>query len=87
MHNCTEVRDADYLTRLDNSLVCIGCHKHPSELDEYDPDATGYDLTPAEYVEQEEGTLNTGNGHFLCTECYIKAGQPSRPAPDRWIAP
>jgi hypothetical protein len=36
-------------------------------------------ITPDEYVRDEEGTYNPANGHFLCDECYIKAGQPSSP--------
>jgi hypothetical protein len=31
------------------------------------------------FVINEEGTYNRENGHFLCTECYIKAGMPSSP--------
>ncbi len=37
------------------------------------------------YVLQEEGTLNTTNGHFLCDKCYIEAGMPS--APGGWVCP
>jgi len=37
------------------------------------------------YVQQEEGTLNFQNGHFLCTACYILAGMPS--SPTGWVAP
>lgn len=68
-------------------LVCIGCNQTPGEIGEYSPISTGEDMTPDEYVWMEEGTLNRENGHFLCTDCYIKAGQPSLPFPDRWIAP
>ena len=32
-----------------------------------------------DYVRDEEGTYNPENGHFLCDECYIKAGMPSGP--------
>lgn len=72
-------------------LICIGCGKKPHELDEYvmcaSEEATGVKggMTPEDYVWEEEGTLNRENGHFLCTECYIKAGQPS--SPRGWIAP
>jgi hypothetical protein len=67
--------------------ICIGCQKHPADLEEYtDPEIIG-DLTPNAYVRREEGTYNPENGHFLCTECYIKAGSPSRPYPRRWFAP
>jgi hypothetical protein len=40
--------------------------------------------TPERYVWAEEGTLNPKNGHFLCTEDYIKAGMPS--SPQGWVA-
>jgi hypothetical protein len=65
--------------------ICIGCGKTPDELSEYSPRSTGMDLTPDEYVWQEEGTLNPSNGHFLCDSCYIRAGMPT--APEGWIAP
>lgn len=65
--------------------VCVGCGKTPDELPEYSPVLTGADLTPIEYVVQEEGTYNTQNGHFLCTDCYIKSGRPT--APGGWVAP
>lgn len=66
-------------------MMCIGCQKTPEELEEYSQDMTGSDLTPSEYVMQEEGTLNLDNGHFACTICYIKMGQPS--SPTGWVAP
>ena len=65
-------------------LICIGCNKTPEELEEYalfkEPDQTNSD-----YCWQEEGTLNMTNGHFLCTDCYLRAGQPS--SPRGWKAP
>jgi hypothetical protein len=64
--------------------MCAGCGRHPDDISEYSPEATGEDLTPVAYVRQEEGTYNRHNGHFLCTACYIKAGQPS--APGGWTA-
>lgn len=64
--------------------ICIGCNKHPDDLSEYSPEITGTDLTPVEYVRQEEGTFNRLNGHFLCTICYIAAGTPA--SPRGWIA-
>ena len=41
--------------------------------------------TRAEYILREEGTLNPTNLHFLCDDCYIKAGQPS--SPTGWVCP
>lgn len=58
-------------------LRCIGCERKPSEISEYSAASTGErDITPEHYVWLEEGTLNRENGHFRCTECYIKAGMP-----------
>lgn len=67
--------------------ICVGCKKCPHEIDEYVEAAAEEDMTPTEYVRKEEGTFNPENGHFLCTDCYIKAGQPSKPYPDTWRAP
>lgn len=38
-----------------------------------------------EFVQTDEGTFNTKNGHFLCNSCYIKAGCPS--SARGWICP
>ena len=59
--------------------ICAGCRKHPDELDEYIEPASEENMTPDEYVREEEGTYNPENGRFLCTECYIAAGMPSHP--------
>lgn len=57
--------------------VCIGCNKKPSELEEYIKASEDTGLTPAVWVELEEGTYNfNGGGTFLCTECYNLAGNP-----------
>lgn len=65
--------------------VCIGCGRHPEEIEEYVEAAKQCDLTPDEYVMKEEGTYNPSNGHFLCTVDYVKAGMPS--SPRGWHAP
>lgn len=52
---------------------CIGCGKKPDEIQEYIDAADENGLTPESYVEQEEGTYNPKNGHFLCTACFIEA--------------
>ena len=64
--------------------LCIGCGKHPDELEEYVEIAKEEGMTPDEFVRKEEGTYNRENGHFLCTPCYAKAGMPS--SPRGWIA-
>lgn len=38
-----------------------------------------------QWIRQNEGTYNPSNGHFACTDCYIKIGQPS--SPQGWVAP
>ena len=66
--------------------ICAGCGKTPDELPEYKIHQEEYpNATMAEIVRREEGTYNSSNGHFLCDECYIKAGMPSGPV--GWIAP
>jgi hypothetical protein len=64
---------------------CTGCDKTPEEIDEYVICAKEDGMTPTEWVRREEGTLNPANGHFLCTDCYIRAGMPSTPY--GWVAP
>jgi hypothetical protein len=61
------------------------CNRKPSEIDEYVDMASEESMTPDEYVQREEGTYNRENGHFLCTECYIKHGMPS--SPGGWVCP
>lgn len=67
--------------------ICIGCNKTPEELSEYIEMARseGRGETPSEFVRRDEGTYNPENGHFLCTPCYVRAGQPS--SPRGWRAP
>jgi hypothetical protein len=42
--------------------------------------------TANQYVREEEGTYDDVTGAFLCDRCYIRAGQPSFPFPQRWTA-
>jgi len=71
---------------LQEDIKCVGCGKQPHELEEYRDAALGCGYKAAwEYVVSEEGTYNSGNGHFLCTPCYIKADCPT--APNGWVAP
>lgn len=67
------------------ALICTGCNKTPSELDEYVSMAKVNDMTVDDYCWEEERTLNRENGHFLCTGCYINAGMPS--SPRGWVTP
>jgi hypothetical protein len=61
--------------------VCVVCKKVPTEINEYQPEMTGENLDPTTYVIRNEGTYNRENGHFYCTDCYIKAGMPLGVAP------
>lgn len=65
--------------------VCIGCGKNAEDLDEYRDQAASEEMTPAEFVRENEGTYNPTNGHFACTACYIAMGMPA--TPDGWVAP
>ena len=58
------------------SYNCVGCGKKPEQLEEFAIMGKEYDQTAEEYLIKEEGTLNKENGHFYCTDCYIKAGMP-----------
>ena len=82
-------RGATYIPEVGRLEVrCNGCGKSPNELDEFQPNTTGSELSAEEYVQAEEGTYNAANGHFLCTPCYIDAGQPTMPGGrGRWVAP
>lgn len=66
---------------------CTGCNKPAKEIEEYIEAAADAEMDVEEYVRQEEGTYNITNGHLLCTDCYINAGMPALPYPQRWIAP
>lgn len=67
--------------------ICQGCKKQPNEIDEYIEAAADRGMSAAAFVRVEEGTYNSANGHFLCTDCYIKAGMPALSYPKRWICP
>ena len=64
---------------------CLGCIKTPEELLEYVMAVEDTPETPSHYVKFNEGTYNRKNGHFLCTDCYLKVGAPS--SPQGWKAP
>lgn len=67
--------------------ICNGCGRLPDQIPGVVEMAEEEEMTANEYIRQFEGTYNQENGHFLCDPCYIKAGQPSRPWPNRWVAP
>ena len=57
-------------------MHCKQCHREPAEISEYIEAACDEQMTPDEYVRQEEGTYNPDTGLFWCTWCYIKIGMP-----------
>lgn len=70
--------------------ICIGCAMYPEELEEFVEMAKvestdDNPLTPTQFVIENDGTYNDRNGHFLCTECYIKNGMPS--SERGWVCP
>ncbi len=65
--------------------MCQGCGKTPDQIDEYVHASAECGIDADQYVMEEEGTFNQQNGHFLCTACYIEAGEPS--GPSGWVAP
>jgi len=67
--------------------VCTGCGQRPADIPVYAQLAADEGITPDEYVRRKEGTLNPRNGHFLCDEDYIAAGQPVGEHGTRWVAP
>lgn len=66
-------------------IRCIGCGFRPDDIREFVEAARDTGLTPTQYVQEEEGTYNHLNGHFVCTACYITMGAPSTPY--GWKAP
>mgnify|MGYP006949394450 CR=1 FL=1 len=55
---------------------CARCHKTPDQILEYQLAAANEGVTPMQFVIDSEGTYNTENGRFWCTECYLAIGQP-----------
>lgn len=57
-------------------LKCKGCGKKPEDIEEYVEMGKMENMTPEDFVLEEEGTLNRETGLFYCTDCYVKAGMP-----------
>lgn len=71
-----------------DQLICARCNRHPEDIPGYVDTYgdSGYS-SPAQYVWNEEGTLDRGTGYFLCDECYIAVGMPSNRYPEpNWTA-
>lgn len=58
-------------------LVCVECGKHPHEIMEYKFKGDINNMSPEEFVYQEDGTYNEEHNLFCCTKCYIKLGTPN----------
>ena len=58
-------------------VKCKNCGKEPHEISEYVAHAKVENMTPSEFVRQEEGTYNSKTGLFYFTDCYAKIGMPS----------
>lgn len=85
LHAEIEASQAGPVDRGSIPAICIGCGKHPDQIDEYVDMARDEGMMPDEFIRREEGSYNPANGHFLCTPCYIEAGMPS--SPSGWVAP
>lgn len=60
-------------------MKCAMCNREPHEINEYVDIAKENNYVSAEQaVRYEEGTYHPTYNKFLCTSCYIKAGQPLR---------
>lgn len=64
---------------------CARCKRTPEVIPVYQALAVVEKLTPEQYVLEQEGTLDPITGKFLCDECYVAVGGPSRRY-HRWTA-
>lgn len=60
------------------------CGRYAADIPSVVHQAEENGVTPELYA-QDDGTYNVVNGHFLCDDCYIKAGTPGSGA--GWVAP
>jgi hypothetical protein len=71
----------DKYLAMEQEITCIGCKKTPEKISEYVSAARVEDITPTEFVKQNEPIGCWGphsRNKFYCTKCYIKAGMPLR---------
>lgn len=57
-------------------VKCRGCGKCPDALKECVNGSRIEEVTPEEYVKQNDGTYNPATGLFYCDMCYVKSGCP-----------
>lgn len=58
------------------NIECKCCKLHPSAIAEYIDTAYEENISPEDYVIDNERTFNDSTGKFYCTKCYIKEGIP-----------
>ena len=63
-------------THGDLPMKCNICQRKPEDIEEYQIEAEVNDMTPEQFVIQEEGTYNPVDNIFTCTRCYISIGMP-----------
>lgn len=56
---------------------CKVCKRTPGEISEYVDWAKEEGLTPEEFVRLCEGTYVPSDKSFVCTNCYVRIGQPT----------
>lgn len=56
---------------------CIGCNRFAKDIPEYRDGWKEYGASSPEDFARDDGTYNPENGHFTCTDCYIKRGMPT----------
>ena len=71
---------------MNENIRCVRCCRVPRDILEYADAANYEDMSPEQYVREQEGTYNPKNGLFACTECYIALGQPTGGKHGRWVA-
>lgn len=75
----------EYKSMAANELNHQGWDHDKEEPIMADPPITPTDRQVRDWIWENEGTINPSNGHFACTDCYIRIGQPS--SPRGWVAP
>lgn len=68
-------------------IHCAECLRTPSEIPDEVALADAFGMTPDEYIMRIEGTYNSENGLYLCTDCYMAVDMPALPWPQQWKVP
>lgn len=75
----------EYRERAGSEVNVVGWNDDTNEPVMADPPVEVTDDMVRDWIWANEGTINSHNGHFACTDCYIRIGQPS--SPRGWVAP